>query len=356
MMNLLFIQWNKLSTSLPQRIFALFLIGLIVGCGNSSKAPDVSDVKIELKTQRLDKDLAALDTNQLAAGLQSIAPKYPEFLNFYLDTLMGFGIEGNYTDSSHGINKGLKTFLTHKDYRGLLDTVAKHYTDTKITDEELTKAFQYLRHYDSNYKVPQVIYFVSGLNNWGAFTYGDDIIGIGLDMFLGQSYPFYSSVGIPEYMGNKLESNYISVAVFKAVYQNQTPFVPEGKDLLDMMIQKGKELYFLDKVLPFKADALKIGYTEKQMEWCTKNEALVYNFFIHENFLYEKNWQKILRYVTDGPTSAGIPDSPGNIGSWIGWQIVRAYMNEHPEMTLPELINDKTEARVFLQQSKYKPK
>lgn len=356
MMNLLFMQMNKLSTSLAQRVFALILMVFVASCDNGSKQPDVSDIKIALKAQRLDRDLAALDTIQLAAGLQILAPQYPEFLNFYLDTLMGFGINGNYTDSSHGINKGLKTFLTHKDYRGLLDTVAKHFPDTKKEDEELTKGFQYLKHYDSNFKVPKVIYFVSGLNNWGAFTYGDDIIGVGLDMFLGKSYPFYTSVGIPDYMGNKLEADYIPVAVFKAIYENRTPFVPENKTLLDMMIQKGKELYFLDKVIPFSKDGVKIGYTEQQMEWAAKNESLVYNFFIHENFLYEKNWQKILRYVTDGPTSAGIPDSPGNIGAWMGWQIVKAYMNEHPKMSLQDLINDNTEARVFLQESKYKPK
>lgn len=347
----------KLSTCLPQAFLLLMLSFFATGCGNNEeKHPDVSGVKVEMKTYRLEQELAALDTNAIAPGLTKLADKYPDFLDFYLDTLMGFGIGRDYTDTNHGINKGLRMFLTHKDYRGLFDTVAKHYPDTKDEDAELQKGFQFMKHYYPGYKEPKVIYLVSGLNNWGAFTYGEQIVGVGLDMFLGASYPYYRSVGIPDYMGNKLEASYMPVAVFKAIYESHTPFIPDSRTLLNMMIQKGKEMYVVSKILPFKSEAVLMGYTDEQAEWCKKNEALVYNFFIHENLLYEKNWQKILRYISDGPTSAGIPNSPGNIGTWLGWQIVKSYMNAHSEMTLLQLAENNTEDRVFLQESGYKPK
>src|SRR4051812_11880915 len=87
----------------------LFLLGF-GSCKNHNDAPDVSDVKISLNTRRLDMDLAALDTNNLAQGLQTLKGKYPDFLDFYLDTVMGFSIEGRYADTVQGVRSGLRTF------------------------------------------------------------------------------------------------------------------------------------------------------------------------------------------------------------------------------------------------------
>ena len=46
-------------------------------------------------------------------------------------------------------------------------------------------------------------------------------------------------------------------------------------------------------------------------------------------------------------------DSPGSVGTWIGWQIVRSYM-ENNTITLDQLL--KTEAKEIFEKSKYKPK
>jgi hypothetical protein len=328
----------------------------LAGCKETGKAPDVSAVKVDIKTYRFDRDLAAIDTNNPGAGLAQLQQKYPDFLNFFLDTLMGFNIRGNFSEENPVIKIGVKNYLSHPDYRGLFDTVAAHYPDTKEVDKQLAKGFQYLKHYIPSGKEPKVIYMVTWLNNWAAITY-EGIVGIGLDMFLEPGYPHYKSRNIPDYLGNKLKKEYIPVAVFRSVYQDKVPFVMEEKNLLDMMIQRGKELYFLEKVLPFVPEHIRMAYSPEQLEWCKNSETEIYNFFIRENLLYDNNWQKILRYVNDGPSSTGMPgESPGNIGSWLGLQVVSAYMNQHPEMSLEQLMAEQKEPQRFLQESKYKPK
>lgn len=338
-------------------ILSLFTSVFFQSCGNKESAPDVDNIKVSITSQRLDKDLYALDTNQLGAGLQQLHGKYPEFLNFYLDTLMGFSILGNYRDSNPGIQKGLRTFLTHKDYRGVFDTVLKHYPDEKPIEQELVKGFQYMKHYFPDYKEPKIIYLVSGLNNYGALTFGSNTIGIGLDMFLGADYPFYKSVGIPEYFSRQLNRNYIPVAVTRTIYREHHPFVVDGKVLLDMMIQSGKEMYFTGKILPHIEEHVRLAYTPEQLKWCEENEAMVYDFFVRQQLLYENNLQKVVRYVMDGPSATGMPsESPGNIGAWVGLQIVKAYMKEHPETTLKQLVETPIDPQRFLLESKYKPK
>lgn len=340
------------------RFLVIFAISGLVfaGCG-SGNGPDVDNIKVKIESRRLDLDLYKLDTNHLGKGLTQLHEKYPRFLNFYLDTLMGFGINGNYTDTNPGIEKGLLTFLSHKDYRGVFDTVAKHYPDTKDVEERLAKGFQYMKYYFPSYEVPRIIYLVSGLNNYGALTYDSDILGIGLDMFLGPEYPFYKAVQIPEYFYRQLTPEYIPVAVFRSLYRQDRPFFKENSVLLEMMIQSGKEMYFTSKILPFVPENARFAFSKEQLEWCKENEGMVYDFFVREKLLYENSLQKVLRYVVDGPSATGMPtESPGNVGSWIGYQIVRAWMDQHPDVSLQELLDMNKEPQKFLQESKYKPK
>ncbi|MCB0700989.1 MAG: hypothetical protein H6551_05635 [Chitinophagales bacterium] len=330
---------------------------MLISCGEQEKAPDVSNIEVAMSSRRLDKDMYEIDTNNIAQGLMKLEQRYPEFLPFYLDTLMGFGVEGNYTEDNNGIQKGVKTFLTHKDYRGVFDTVLARYPETGAIEEELRKGFKYLKFYLPDSKVPDIIYFVSGLNNYGAITYGSNTLAIGLDMFLGADYPFYKSVAIPEYFSRQLNQNYIPVAVFRTLYREKHPFIVQDKVLLDMMIQSGKEMYFVDKVLPFVPEEVRLAYTAEQLKWCKESEPMIYDFFIRQNLLYENKLQKVVRYVMEGPSATGMPlESPGNIGAWLGLQIVKSYMKQHPEMSLSDLMKVEVDAQQFLHESKYKPK
>lgn len=335
---------------------ALAVVLFLSSCGEDSGAPDVSEIKVALDTRRFDRDIAAVDTTNIAGGLQQLSRKYPDFLDFWLDDLMQFGVGKDYSAGSPAVSGQLRQFLTYKDFRGLFDTVATHFPDTKSIDEPVRKGFQYWKHYYPGRTVPKIIYFTSGLNNWSVVTVDSDIVGIGLDMFLGEGYPFYKSVGIPDYIARNLIPESAPVKVFKAMYEADHPFEAENKTLLDLMTQRGKEQYYLSKMIPHVPETTRFGFTQAQLDWCRKNEALIYNFFVKGSFLYETNWGKIMRYVNDAPEATGMPkESPGNVGSWLGLQIVKAYVAKHPEMSLDAVIAA-PDAQVMLQESQYKPR
>lgn len=332
------------------------IIGLYSCVQHDDRGMGPLPVELNLESHRLDRDLHALDTNDLHSGLVRLKEKYGPFIDFYLDTLMGFGLGGDYRHSNPAVHYGLKVFLSHPDYRGVLDTVAVHFPEVAPIEKELGMPLRRWLAYFPEQPVPTIYYLVTGLNNWGAFTYHDDL-AIGLDMFLGAEYPFYASVGIPAYMERQLRPEYIPIAVMRTLHQKEYPFVQEGKTLLDMMIQRGKEQYFLEKVLREWPLEQRLGYSKEQLNWCQKHEAMVYHFFVNQQLLYETNWQRIIRYVNEGQHSTGMPaESPGNIGSWLGYRIVKSYMDQHPDMTLVELLDSVVPAQVFLQDSKYKPK
>lgn len=338
-------------------LIAIF-VSLLSCDSGSGNQPDVASVNVRLDTRRLDKDLYALDTqsNQaLAAGVRQLATRYPDYLRFYLDTIMGFQINGQYTEDNPALTEGLRSFLCYSDYRNLYDTIQKHYPDTRDIEEKLLKAFQYYKYYYPEASVPKIVYFSSGLNNWGC-VYDGSVMGIGLDMFLGENYPFYASVGLSQYMYINFRKETIVPSVMSTIYNDLHPFRDEDQTLLSMMIQKGKQQYFLEKTVPFVSPADRIGYTPQQVEWCEKNEAMIYNFFLSNQLLFEKNWAKMRRYVVYGPNTGGMPaESPGNIGTWLGYRMVQSYMENNKDIALDKMFADEN-AEQFLKKAKYKPR
>jgi hypothetical protein len=313
---------------------------------------DVSRIKIDYKSVRFDKELYACDTTNLEVSINQLGSKYPDFASVYFNELTGFA---KTPDNGVFINS-VRHFLTYKDYRALFDSVFAKYPDVKEIDAQIEMLYKHIKYYFPKRSLGTVYYFTTGLNFWSAVTI-DSSLGIGLDMHLGKQYPFYASVQIPDYQIERCEKEYIPVNAARSIYQDMVPFDANGKTLLDLMIEKGKEQLFLEYTLPDAKEELLIGYTPEQLQWCKENEGMIWSYFAKQKLLYSTQWQEILRYVNDGPNSTGMPpESPGNIGSWIGWQLVHKYLDEHPEVKWNEFVYDKTDAQTILRESKYKPR
>ena len=86
------------------------------------------------------------------------------------------------------------------------------------------------------------------------------------------------------------------------------------------------------------------------------NESRIWSFFIENKLLFSIDPNLMNKYVNDGPTTNGFPkESPGNIGQFIGWQIVKSFVKKHPETTLRKLMEEKDLMKIF-NESGYKPK
>ena len=105
-------------------------------------------------------------------------------------------------------------------------------------------------------------------------------------------------------------------------------------------------------------DAIKIGYTDKQLAWCKSYEGAIWAYFIENNLLFETDYQKIQMFLTEAPFTPGIGEkneSAPKLAIWTGWQMVRKYMNENPDVTLQQLMLEQ-DAQKILNSSRYKPK
>lgn len=331
------------------------MVGLTLhfaSCGNepASNPLQIKEVKISFARYDFYKDFSSLDTNNLLQGLTKLKEKYPAFYPLFISELAQLNVHGNDLDTAT-----IRGFLTFKDFRQLFDTVNKVFPDTKKQSRELESLFQHIHYYDSSFSLPQKVYYYAAGLNYAAVILPDNSLGIGLDMFLGRDFLPYAQIRIPEYLTIRNTKENIPIAAARVIYENKYPLSMDDKNLLQIMLDKGREMYFLKKVLPDASDSLLYTINEKQMAWLNENEPLIYNYFIQNNLLYETSGEKIYRYVTDAPTSTGMPpESPGNTGTFIGYKIINAYMKQTGK-TLQALLNDTAKAQTVLQIAKYKP-
>jgi len=160
----------------------------------------------------------------------------------------------------------------------------------------------------------------------------------------------------PTYISRRFETQYIPANCMKVVVGDLFPDKSSTRPLIEQMIEKGKQWYLLDKFLPETPDSIKTGYTQQQLEWCKENEGLIWSYITKNEDLYSVNPATIQTYIGDGPFTQGFSQelSPGNIGQWIGCQIVKKFADKNLGMKPGDIML--TEPKKVLDGTKYKPK
>ncbi len=336
------------------KIYLLLLSCFILAACSGKNEPDVSSIKLDIKIERFDQDMQQLTAANVAKNLPELQTKYGWF---YADYMEGMLSVGTVADTAYYQN--FRTVLSQQDYQALAAEVAAKYPDLKQQEEELTDAFKRIKYHFPKQKIPRLISFLSGFAVQTPI--GNDYIGIGLDMFLGADSKFYPALvqSIPQYISRRFTPENIRPRVIEAfvreeIYQEKD----EEQSLLDKMVYNGKVLYLMQELMPDVADSTLIGYTDAQLKWCEEYESDIWAYFMEENLLFETDYLKIQKYLTDAPFTPGLGEgqsSAPKLGVWTGWQIVKKYMEEHPETSLKQLLALK-DAQSLLKESKYKPK
>lgn len=217
--------------------------------------------------------------------------------------------------------------------------------------EELVK---HIKYYYPKASVPHVVTLISEMDYESRAIYADTLVLVSLDLYLGNKHKYY--VDFPAYQRQNFEPNQILPDLVSAFSHSK---IAASKDytLLSSMIYFGKQLYLKDKLIPEVADNDKIGYTKEQLQWVKKNESDMWMFFVENKAFYDTDPKLLNRFINPAPFSKfylGFDnETPGRVGQWVGWQIVRAYMENNKNVTLQELLA--LDAKTIFDNSKYKP-
>lgn len=342
------------------RLPAFYLVILLTGtllftaCGNRKGVPDVSDVAVgNVHIERFDQAYFSLDSGNIVAGLYQLNRQYPYFTNDFVANILG---AGPLSDTNRVAFLAARQFLVT--YQPVHDSLKKKYAQLDWLEKDLTQAFKFTKYYFPNYGLPQkVVAFIGPFDGPGvAIT--PYALGIGLQSYAGRNASFYQEgKGLdmyPPYISRRFEPEYIITGCMRAIAEDIYPDSSENKPLIEQMITKGKYWWLEEKLLPETPDSIRTGYTQEQLKWAVSNEGGIWNFFLQTD-LYTLDPDIIKNYIGEGPHTLGMPDnSPGNIGAWVGWQIVRKYAREHSSQSPAEIM--RLSARQVFEEAKYKPK
>ncbi len=328
-------------------IFFFALSVLLASCSHNPLKINVSGVSVDLKIKHLDVDLLKLKQDQMTAAIPALKKSYGDFFDIFTYRMISIG-----GSDQENFPTQLYSFVSDTLIQRLEKKVAEKIDTIQLRDD-LTAAFKHYRYYFRQKPLPVVYTCISGFNQ--SMVTSENLIGVSLDKYLGAGSSFYEQLGLPLYKRRNMIPDRIVPEMMYALAVMEWPKNDNANNLLSHMIQEGKMMYFVDAMLPEMNDTLKIGFTKKQLDFCKKNEASMWTFMAEHKLLFSTERMGIKRFIDDGPyTSAFSEESPARAGVWMGWQIVRSFMRQHPDVKLGDLLNNQ-DFQGILNQSGYQP-
>ncbi|MEE9362960.1 MAG: gliding motility lipoprotein GldB [Cellulophaga sp.] len=315
-------------------LFILLIItGLVLGCESKERdAVDVSNINIVVNVVRFDEMFAEATEETL-----------PELKNTY-----PYLFPKQYPDSIWVAK------LTNALQVELEAEVGSAFSDFKEEEKDLELLFKHIKYYFPKFEEPSVITLISEVRYPDRVILADSLLLIGLDNYLGKEHRFYQ--GMQKYISFGLDKQFLISDVANSFAKKMIPS-PKSRTFLAKLIYSGKLLYLKDRLIPFTTDAQKIGYSPEHLTWAEENEEQIWRHFVENEFLYSTDNTLDRRFLLPSPFSKFKleldSESPGRIGRYMGWQIVRAFMDNN-ELTLVQMLN-LPEEEIF-KKSNYKPR
>lgn len=328
--------------------FCVVLLALS-SCGSEEEdqgcafIPDTSGIEVEIDLTSLSDSLANVPSK---AALVKILDNHKVLREIFFK-------RSQYPNDSIFINELYKRFTNiHLDTLAM--DVKRVFGDEEKLKEEFVQAFKNLKYYYPEIKAPRIITAISGFET--DMYVSDSLIIVGLDYYLGKGARFRPNMY--DYMLRQYNPGNIvpSTMLLYGIDPRINHMDGENKTALADMIAYGKSFYFAKQMVPCTPDSVLIWYSSKEIKGAWENQDLIWARLIEAKLLYSTSHFLKQKYLGERPKTAEVgPDCPGRIAQWVGWQIVKNYMKEHPDRTLPDLMNSGNADKIF-EESKYKPK
>ena len=331
------------------------LFFLIAGCHQDEDHPDVSGIAVpEIHIERFDTAFFNLDSNHIKEGLYRLDQSFPDFTGDFVGNILG---AGPLNDTSILAFEAAKQFFTS--YLPIRDSLRDRYHRLDWLETALRQGFRYIKYYFPRYTLPpHVVTFIGPMDGPGVAITANDL-AIGLQSYAGKNFSFYlTGKGqdmYPGYISRRFEPEYITANCMSALAEDIFIDSSDGRPLIEEMVIKGRYWWLMGRLLPDAPDSILTGYTQAQLNWCASHEGDIWGFLLQSNVLYTIDPDVLKNYIGEGPYTLGMPGaSPGNIGAWVGRQIVKKYLEGHPKMRPVDLM--RVPAQMIFEESKYKPR
>jgi len=330
-------------------LFIIMCLALLSGCRHKRTyfPKDLEPQQTDIV--RFDKALLNVHEATVAQDIRVLYDEYPVFMPLWVEDILGIPS----ADTTY-LEQQLPLFLSDTLY-GFKQTNAREqevFANVQDMEQSLSKAFTRVKWLYPETEIPTLYLFVSGFQT--PVYFGEDLIGIGADLYLGSDYEYYNRV-VYDYQKQTMRPECIPVDVVSAYLFRTLPYTSTKSRLLDQMMYRGKVMYLTAQIFDELPAYEVMGWTKEQWDWCVRNEQAIWHLVMDKRDLFKTESLVLTGYLNDGPfTSEVSQDAPGRLGIWLGWRIVESYMEHNETVTLQELMAE-PDAQHILEESFYKP-
>jgi hypothetical protein len=352
----------NLKNNLRPRYFNVLIINVLcaiifasmAACGSEKDEtappiPNISNIKVPMRLERFERDLFGADTLRWKESMDMLAAKYPQVLPYFVrEVLSSPATQAIPPDSL------LLGFAAFRPVRQINDSCQARFGDLNVEMSGLESVFKFYKYYFPELPTPKVVTAVTEYTG-DVMMVNDSILMIGLDLFLGPKYSGYNPDDFPGYLTRQFDSPYLPA---KVAVKLADDLVPPAKTnhILDEMIRNGKVLYIAECLAAQQPKEDLIGYSPDQWQACLANEQTGWARILDLQLLHQPLNQKNIKLVRVGPsTDLVFSETPGELGNWYGWRIVRAYMKRYPNTKIVDLLALE-DAQKLLEKARYKPR
>lgn len=314
-------------------LISILLMFVLTSCQNKDTlAVDVANISVKFNVSRFDQ----LFYNATPQTLTEVKLQFPYFFP-------------SQEQDSVWLNK-----IKNQDNRFLYTEVQKTFPDFKEQTNQLTNLFKHIKYYYPKFNAPKVVTLISEVDYLNKVIYADSLLLVSLDMYLGSQHEVYG--GFPQYLSATFDKKYLLADVSKAI-AHKNLLKQDTQSFISSCIQQGKLLYQSKAFLPTLADSTLMGYHANQILWAQANEEFVWKYFVENQLIYSTDKNLMMRFINQAPFSKfyleNDRDTPSEIGTYIGYQIVKSFIKNN-DMSLNNMLLMPNEN--LFKKSKYKPR
>ena len=328
--------------SLYSTLLTILMLTSINSCDTvNGRNPSVEPVHIN----RFDRDLFQLITGDTPEWQEKIAADYPDMLK-----VIGLTVFRTQDTQHSDFFDRLINYYSEPTLNNLYRDALKAFEHIETVEANLGAGFHYLKTSFPAMQIPAVYMHVSGLQQ--NVLVDDSLLSISIDKYMGADYPLYNNY-FYDYQLRRMNPESIVLDYMKAWLLSEFPFKGNDRILLERMIHEGKIKYIMHRAFPKVLPETLMGYNSVDYQWCKRNEKMLWRLIIERKHLFEPDVATTARYFSEMPSIFISDDAPGELGSWVGWQIVTKYMNR-TKVSIADLMMN-TDYQDIFTKSRYKP-
>lgn len=312
--------------------FIMLILFLFYSCKSNPLDVQLTHPEPSVEFINVDKELLTLSKEEMTSKIHELDMKLGDLFIYELS----HNLQQNMNDSSYH----LVYDFYHSEYiqeiekekQKILEELPKH-------EKRINKAFHYFAYHFGDSLLPQHLFYMNKL--FTQITCSNQAIAVGLESYISPESEIVRSIPgeqFYQWQRNRMDVKYLERDVLLAWIQVQL-FNDIDGNLAEHLVQAGKVLYLLNAMFPNESEAYILRYSEEAYLWAYENERAVWNYLVAEQMLFKSDEKTKVNFLNEGPKTVGLADdAPDRVGQYLGYKIVKGYMQKNKTLSLEELI------------------